>query len=334
MEQRLALSAAPLSDYVLTLDGDWSGLKLSGGSVAFEQVFTGIYGSSLGITRSEFFSYVQDNAFKGFVDIRDGEFIFNGPILSAPDVQETLESSEANSPVTPIPQPQIGNGEIAEGIIAVAEIFRPANATVSPAERSVVDEPVVEATVARTVDDSWKSVSLARARDMYFEVAALADDSETGDADLATEIAPLMYQQSVLRREAERASATTSEERVSTPQQLPTVPRQEAQPAETRRSDTPANDAAAEKTQRTAQDGEVPQVDEVSQVADPRDHVFAVWNDGDELSNEGIALRTETQQGHSASWPALAALAVTGWMARTRRAKGVLPSHRQPLRRR
>jgi hypothetical protein len=171
---------------------------------------------------------------------------------------------------------------------------------------------------------------------MYFEVAALTDEHETGegrDADLTTEIAPLMYQQSVLRREAERASATTSEERVSTPRQLPAVPRQEAQPAETRQLDTPANDTAVEKTQRTAQDGEAPQVDEVSHVADPRDHVFAVWNDGDELSDEGIALRTETQQGHNASWPALAALAVTGWIARTRRAKGVLPSHRQPLRR-
>jgi hypothetical protein len=342
MEPRLALSAAALSDYVFSLGSDLQvTIGSAGGTVAFEGVVTGAFGH----TRGTLLNYGADNFTSdsftwnnGFVNIIEGNFIFDGPAFAQPDVEGSTETDEVGSLVTPIPQPQLGDGEISEGIVAVAEIFRPTNSLASSREQPLVENETTETTVARVADDSWKSISLSRGRDMYFEVAALTDDRETSDgssnADLSSKIAPLIYQQALLRREAERASSTTSEERANPSQPmppLPAIPQQEAHPAESKHSEAPADNGAVEKTQRTAQDGEAAKVDEFSRVANRRDQVFAAWSSDDELSDEAIALRTDTQQSHSAAWPVLAALTATGWMARTRRSAGVLPRHRQPL---
>jgi hypothetical protein len=333
MEQRLALSATAMSDYVLTLGSDLHTISfLSGsGTVSVSDVLTADFGQTRG--------YKLGNAFNGFVDIQDGQTIFTGPVFSS-GVDRDFEANETESLVTPIPQPQLGEGEIAQGIVAVAEIFRPMKVLASSqAEPTIVRSEVVETTVVATADESWKSISLTRGRDMYFEVASLSDDSQPRDESesrLSNEIAPLIYQQALLRREAERASSTTSQDRPNAPEDsspLPAVPQQESLPAEAKPADVPADEAAIKKSEQTAQDGKVPEVDDYSQAPSPRDHVFAAWREDDELGDEAIALRTENQHGHSATWPVLAALAATGWLTRTRRSAVILPSHRQPLRR-
>lgn len=330
MEQRLALTAAPAGDFTITLGPHWQLTTNTGGAIEFDQVFIAGSNDVHGTLAS--YESTRPNHDRGFVDIRNGEFVFIGPVFSKPDATGNFESSEAGSSVTPIPQPQIGNGEIAEGLIAVAEIFRPTKATILPAvDESLVENAIVETTVARTTNDSWKSISLSRGRDVYFEVAALTNDHEANNrnenAELSSKIAPLIYQQTLERRETERAASTTSQESTKTPRQVPpqpVVPQQEPQPADSKHLEIPVSGTGVEQNQRTAQDSEVPQVDEVSQAADPRDQVFAVWNDGDELSDEIIALRTESQQSQSTKWPVLAAIAATSWIARNRRSKGCL----------
>jgi hypothetical protein len=327
MEQRLALSATPATSTLSFSDLDWSGSYLqttgvaSGGNIAVDVVFN--WGNA-------YQDRLTNDA--GFIGILNGQPLFTGPVFSKPEAEGALNSNEAGSTVTPIPQPQIGKGELSQGLIAVAEIFRPTSVTLSsPGGSEPIEHKAVETAIAATSDDSWKSTSLARGRDVYFEVAALTDDHEPNSrndtAELSSKIAPLIYQQTLQRRESERAAATTSQEPLSTQRSaspLPSLPREQAQPADAKHSETPKSNTDVEKNQRTAQDGEHPQADEVSQATDSRDHVFAVWNDaGDELSDEAVALRTENQQDQSAKWPALAVLAATGWIARNRRSRGV-----------
>jgi hypothetical protein len=336
IEQRLALSTTPISLTISFSDLDSTGSYLqtmdvaSGGNIFVDVVLNG--GNS-------FKDRLTTTA--GFIGIDNGEPLFTGPVFSKPEAEGALNSSEAGTSVAPIPQPQLGKGEITEGLIVVADIFRPTNGTMSyGVDESLVENGSVETTVAQTANDSWKSTSLSRGRDVYFEVAALTDDraanSNRESVNLSSKIAPLIYQQTLERRETERASSTTSQEQSNSSRPLsplPAVPQQKPQPADIKHSESPVNDANAEENQRTAQDGEVPLADEVSQAVNPHDHVFAIWSGDAELSDEALALRTENQQSHSATWPVLAALAATGWMARNRRSAGILPSHRLPLRR-
>jgi hypothetical protein len=350
MEQRLALSATPVNGGLSFQDLDFSGVylqtadKIAGGNIPLEFALDGVNrGTSLSTSDAGFLDigFVETGFVEtGFVDIWDGEIVFHGPVFSQPDFERPPESDGVGSLVTPIPQPQLGDGEIGAGLVAVAEIFHPTKPLpASQVDHQIAQSEPVSTTFASTADDSWKSVSLSRGRDMYFEVAALSDEHETSDTknsiELSSKIAPLMYQQTLLRYEAERASSTTSQEQTKTPQQMPALapsPQQEVRPADSEHSETPANDAAVGKAQRTAQDGEVPSQDEFSRSTDARDRVFDTLTEGGELSEEGIALRTENQQSQSATWPVLAALAATGWMVRSRRSTGKLPSHRQPLR--
>jgi hypothetical protein len=340
MEQRLALSAASVGSFDSMLSPQWQlTTNVGGGVISFDQLYTSDVYVLSGLSAD--YDATGLKVDRGFIDIVNGEPLFSGPVFSRPEVEGTTKSNEAGGSVTPIPQPQIGHGEVAQGLIAVAEIFRPTNATVSsPVGRPLVEHKAVETTVAAAHDDSWKSTSLARGRDVYFEVAALSDHADVGNrsegANLSSKIAPLIYQQTLQRREAERAAATTSQEPLNTQRSanpLPAVPQQQSQPLDSQHPESPASAPEVEKNQRTAQDGDHPQANEVSQGTDSRDHVFAAWNDGDELSDEAIALRTENPQSRTATWPVLAALAATGWIARNRRSKGVMPSRRLPLRR-
>lgn len=153
---------------------------------------------------------------------------------------------------------------------------------------------------------------------------------------MANGIVPLVYQQMLMRRESERNSSTTFHDQAKPAEQLPALPsspRPETRPHDVDESDVHPDEAAAEKSERTAQDRDVPVGDEYSHVIESRDEAFAVWRAADGIADEAIVLRNENQPGHTATWPMLAALAATGWWARTRRLAQVLPSQRQPLRR-
>ena len=223
MEQRLALSAVPASFYLAELYG-WN--TLQGGFYQFDRGYTGALDGAGQSTGNNF----------NLIDIRDGDIVFSGP--SEDFHSEDDQEGGAGSLVTPIAQPQLGNGELAEGMIAVVEIFRPTKPTqLAQSEQHVVRSEPVETSVATVADDSWKAISLSRGRDMYFEVAALSDDHQSGEQTtprLADEIVPLVYQQKLLQREAERTSSTTSQDQAKQSEEqppLPTTPQRTPGPA-------------------------------------------------------------------------------------------------------
>lgn len=371
MEQRLALSATATSDYVLNLGNDWNAIQVNGGSVSlsFDQWTFNLRSSGMAMDSNVLLNRWNDwLAMRGagtslsfdqpltsttseirgdalhwqgnhnLIGLLDGELVFMGPIYQPNDDGfGTAESAGPGSSVAPISQPQIGSGEIGEGIVAVAEIFRPLkSSTTTHSESPALRTAAVDTAISSTAEESWRSISLARGRDIHLEVATLSPNSQpdkSTEAELSHGIAPLIYQQSQLRREAERDSSTTSQDRVNSAEDLPTVPQPKTLPADAKLRDVPANKATDEKSDRTAQDRDMPAGDEFSQVADPRDQLFEVWGEDEMLSDEAIALRTDSQQSHGVTWPILAALATTGWFARARRLKGVLSSHRLPLRR-
>lgn len=331
MEQRLPLSAAPVINSLVDFK-----LDVGNPGLTWELVNQGgtiqLHSSATALQYRDGNGHPLD---QGFIDVQGGDLVFSEPAHSW---QRTNEQDEVGSLISPIAQPHLGDDDYSRGAISVAEIFRSNRPTeLSQSEEHLVQSQPVDNTVAGTNQDSWKSISLSRGRDMYFEVAALSEDESQSKREaprMASEIAPLLYQQTLRRQDAEQASSTTSTDH--SPQRptelLPgsTRENQSPPPAETKLFIPPAKNTEGKQSERTAQDQESPPGEHYSRNLDPRDHVFAIWHEGDNPSDEAVALRDDAQQTHSATWPVLAALAASGWIAKSRLTPRTPPSEQVP----
>ena len=311
MEQRLALSATSVVGYTLEFD---LSLVTQGGGTTIQQ--PGLWlsaGDSLGPTVD-------------FIDLRNGESVFTGPTNS-----RNIETGdgEVGSLINPITQPQMGEGEIGDGTIAVAEIFRPTQpVAIARADSQLARIETAEPTVEPS-NDSWRSISLSRGRDVYFEVASLPDHAESSpqaEPGLTDALAPVLYEQTALRREAQRSTTTAAEENKPV---LPSLPERKATPAEAVDAvELPTVEPPSDKSDQTAERNEADNEQPIADV--DREQAFA---DLDEEMPLDDPQQVDPHQ-NNAAWPALAALAATGWWARFRRPGSTPPSDRHPPRRR
>lgn len=225
-----------------------------------------------------------------------------------------------NDQVAPIVQPQIGNGEVAQGTIDLVQVFSPVAQTKTSHN---TDSGFVAISVPQVMSQTLAPVSgmmelsMTRARDVYFEVAALKAGEKTSShaasEDAAQEIIPAIFVEPIARDAVfENSTPHRPGETSARQRHTPKVPQNLPVDAVGLEAEIPHNQQS-KPDQAAAANAE-------SAVETAHDQAFADWHRGDSLADAAIPLRNGEGKEHRAAWPVVVALAGVGLIARHRRA--------------
>lgn len=326
MEDRLALSAAPielnglninflLADHVLDLR--------QGGFVLWANAAAADNDAAV-VTRIESTPFVwQSTIARDKIVLNIGRDIY--PL---PEVESTFDASgpsitESNT-ITPIPQP--GQSDTQQGgTIELTTIFLPTSIRATSDQPYVREQPSLDlasGTHLKKDELEVKEPSLARARDIYFEVASLTSPGrpQSDSDDVVDEQSKL--KSGKVSAFLEVTPATDAMEKAENKKPLPAIPADagaESSPeAESNPTEIEAASHSAAKTQ-TEKPHEKVEAAENDEVLAAHDEALKQLLD-EELTAAGVALSVRTNEGgrHSATLPVAAVLVGGGLMARHR----------------
>jgi hypothetical protein len=222
----------------------------------------------------------------------------------------------------------MGPHEIGQGIVSLGEIFRPVTSQLEPQPQIAHAEPIVEIPQRSPHESSWTSLTIARARDVYFEVASPAGREiirpGSPDGISQEQVRPTNYEKPVVTQEAEPVPAASKP--LNRSAEMRTIRRTllsepelasvtDADKAATAEGGIVSNGAAEYASSRR----DAPDADDEPTSAAARDQVLADWRRDDLLIDEAISLRTKEADDHYAAWPIHTAVAGGDWLVKYRR---------------
>jgi hypothetical protein len=310
MEERLALSTTSGGEY---FSGLISLSTTQGGIISLEQAFVmdgngKTHGtvnagavSELGVSRFEhFYLYDSDSVF--------GEYLDRGAVTTN---------------IAPIAQPQMGTGDTAQGLVSIAEIFRPTTVTASSEEKLVRVEPVVETIRQDTELQGALPFTVARGRDVYFDVVgqpakeivrtSLFDGLSSEQALPDSAEKPAITQEDADPAVDAKSMDSSAETSINSREAGATVARHSLADEETpiKIKDDAVKDRNSEASSSHLTEAKLSELTS-------RDQVLTDWRRDELLVDEAILLRTKEPEEQTAAWPALVALVGSGWWVRSR----------------
>lgn len=271
--------------------------------------------------------------------IRDS--IYFGDTVNFGDA-DSLNSWHSNQEST-IPQPIFGNVENSNGIVSIGAIFE----NQSLAKSTQVSTANVAITRSQAASElapaivTVNEVSMARGREMYFDVAEVSGNelrsrAESISSDDRLTMTRVSFNTLANEREEVRTAAATTVPtnnavRASTGRGTQADSNRTSEPAESVLDAVPT---VLETELPALPQEKSPQGEKVSAVS-ARDQALAEWRRREFLdSDDVLSARTDESDEDSSSWPILAALAVGGLVVRSRRLAGSSLWHQQLPRRR
>lgn len=339
MEDRLALSATTGVEYTLPVDFLTVNLNVNQGGFIQVGGFNAVYTLSNG---DRFFDTDSDIGLSTVPRyVWNYSDVFNGNLsgsVGAADVDQ----------IAPIPQPN-NQGKLG-GIIELTNIFQPTARPDALSASYVQQQTTEEAARLSAQQGQLQEPSLARARDVYFEVATLSVKAQQRGRGVAQasreELVSLNHEAAVgvsksLLPAAELRSSGVKNVPPTEAQPNAPLPKTDAIP----KSAVPSQDSlrAAENgisdptTTNALQEKPVPTIDELSR-ANAHDAALTEFWIVDDLADEHLAeevavsLRSNEGGKHYAAWPALAALIGGSLVVRQRRTVRPALSQVLPLR--
>ena len=333
MENRLALSTTTGAEIDLQI---YSITTTQGGSIELDTVTTNqYYLLDLKGTHFQFAEFGGPSALAHGLAVA-GAYEFSGNADSIVLTSAFVSSLQTRQKIT-IAQPLFGNVANSNGIVAIGAIFENQPLAKGPQE-STVNVVVARNQVAPELAPAVvpvNEVSLARGREMYFDVAEVSGDESNSrqvhEKDQATLTRVSFNSLGSEREQVRTASATT----------VPTSNAAKALKVRGPQIDAIRASAPTLNAVPTVSEAELPALPQESSpqsekvsATSARDQAFADWRRREFLDSEEIlSARTDVSDEDSSSWPVLAALAVGGLVVRSRRMAGSGLWHQQPPRR-
>ncbi len=321
MEDRLALSAdfAFAHGFQLTTNGNTlDSLTLSQGGLVLN------VGGTFGLN-------FDSDAVQSLINRVDGnrveKFLEKHP-AAATYYEELVKGVEESGPaatdfdkITPIPQPD-NHEEQQGGTIELSNIFLPTSLQRAPRSKDTQLESATEAAELTTLDSSAEEPALARARDVYFEVAGLSmklqprgkesaqhSDDQAMLNEMANRIRP-----KVEPREAAANNTSPPDQQPPPATDKPGDASQEAVHM-MRSAERPSTPEA-----KSAQDAKSLPADDEFSAMGPHDQALdELWGDGLMAEEVAISLRGNEGSKYHVALPTIAVLVGGGLIARYRR---------------